>query len=825
MPESWGVFVLIAVVLAMAAAVGWMYLREMDSCPRPVKLLLAVLRFSVLLLLVILFLKPSISFKQVSTLKPTIGMVRDASLSFAQADEYRSNEALRQAANATGWDPDDLKQGAYSRAQVLERALARNDRAAIRALRDKGSIRVIDFAEAPSDVALLSPRSADEGRDRVPDASADDRDRGDGPTPAPDATRQTDRLPPLLADGSRTDLSRALRELLNDSNRLSAVIIASDGQDNGPDNPVELARRFAEKNIPVFTLGVGDPARPRNLAVTDVYVREKAQAREQFKVEARFYAEDIPDSEVDVQLIQRNLDGSGQVIDETLVATEPLQISAGGKLQLDFDHVVPTPGKFSYKVAIAPRDDEIDAADNERVSSVLEVVDEKIKVLLIAGAPTWDYSLVYPLLQRDENITLSCWLQSMDPARSQEGNQPIAKFPTTVEELGQYNVIMLIDPDPTRDFTEQWVASIRTFCQRNAGGLLYMAGPKFTNMFMSLNRFEGFKTILPVRFGDDSFYASAEADLQTASLRNTTGKMLVVQHNLDHPVMSFSKDQRANSQLWQKMPSIQWSYPTLSAKPGARVLLERGDNMTNQGNQPLLVAGRFGAGNVLYMGFSGTWRWRRLGVQAQYFDRFWIQVVRFLVENRSLQGSRRGYIDSDKSEYELGDTVTLIAEINDERFRPLTQPAVAALLRGTDGTTADVELKKLPGEDGLYEGAFVAQRIGTFQVYVNLPGTDQRTEIEEISFRVEPPSVESQAYWLNEKLLREIAEASGGQYFSIDQWDQLVAAVPATETPTDYNTPPEPIWDVHRPLRWIVFLIPFLLLTVEWAVRKRYRLL
>ena len=36
-----------------------------------------------------------------------------------------------------------------------------------------------------------------------------------------------------------------------------------------------------------------------------------------------------------------------------------------------------------------------------------------------------------------------------------------------------------------------------------------------------------------------------------------------------------------------------------------------------------MVTGRYGAGTVLYFGFHGTYKWRSLGVQSAYFDRFW----------------------------------------------------------------------------------------------------------------------------------------------------------------------------------------------------------
>ena len=185
--------------------------------------------------------------------------------------------------------------------------------------------------------------------------------------------------------------------------------------------------------------------------------------------------------------------------------------------------------------------DEIDGetitTDNERLSSELEVVDEKVRVLLIAGEPTWDYQHVRILLERDSNISVSCWLQSMDDTRPQEGNEQIQRLPRTIEELGKYNVVLMMDPNPN-EFDADWVDMLKTFCRNKAGGVFYMAGPKFTSEFLTLNRLGGVRDILPVRFGNTDFIATNQA-LATAT-NDKPGRLLLVSHNMDHPVLSLS---------------------------------------------------------------------------------------------------------------------------------------------------------------------------------------------------------------------------------------------------------------------------------------------
>ena len=72
LPESWGWFVFFGIVVAVGVAVFFLYLREINTASLPVKIVMAVLRFSVLLLLIVMLLKPSVFFRQVDEIKPVV---------------------------------------------------------------------------------------------------------------------------------------------------------------------------------------------------------------------------------------------------------------------------------------------------------------------------------------------------------------------------------------------------------------------------------------------------------------------------------------------------------------------------------------------------------------------------------------------------------------------------------------------------------------------------------------------------------------------------------------------------------------------------------
>lgn len=834
-PESWGVFVLIAVVAAIVTAVFWMYRREIDTCPRGIKLLMAGMRLAVLLLLIAMFLKPSIFYQQVSEIKPSITVLRDTSMSLARGDKYRDADQAKRLAELSGLSVDEISSGAATRVALLSSAMEKHPEL-VQQIRDKGSIRVVNFDDTAETVSVLPATESDSEDNSDSKSEKEDEDSAIDSDPDSQTTadeNETVEFPALSADGLGTNIWQALNVALEDSSRISSIVLLSEGQHNGAEDPIELAEKAASLGIPIIAVGIGDPNPPRNLKISEVYVRNKAYPDEPFEVESvlqtsRRNQTGLP-PQVTVTLNEQRIDpATGSAGASNIVASRDVDVPEdGGRIRVDFGHVNKVPGRYVYTVAVEQLDSETNPDDNQLTSSQLEIVDEKVKVLLVAGLPNWDFQQVQRLLLRDQTISLTCWLQSMDQSRPQEGNEPISQLPRTMAELGQYNVVILMDPNPA-EFDDQWAQLLKDFCKFKAGGVLFMAGPHFSGEFLTLNRLNGFRDLLPVKFGNNEFIDTTQAI--ASAVGEDSGTMQVVNHNLDHPVMSFKADSQQTQEIWGLMPGISWSFPTKDAKATARVLIERGDQVSADGNQPLLVSGRYGAGSVLFCGFQGTWKWRPLGLQAQYFDRFWVQVVRFLVETRSLQGSRRGFLDREKSEYELGQRVTLVARVLDTQFRPSTEQSVEAIVTADDGRTEKIELRLLPQQQGRYEGSFEARRPGNYQATIDLgPGSvsedPEKDLIEPISFRIVTPSAETGAYWLNEPLMAEIAQKSGGAYIPLDQIERLPDLLPTKITRAEFNSPPRPLWDASELLRWSVFLLPAVLLSLEWALRKYYKLL
>jgi len=842
LPSSWGVFVMLAIVATVVVVVYRLYRRENVEGPTWMRPLLITLRLLTLLFLLLLFLQPSISLLNRIRLRPSIAIARDSSASMARKDRLTDPNQSQKLAALTGFPQTGLEQGNFSRQELVNRLIGDGRGQWITDLRKKGAVRIVDFASDLKNVTTLPAidenlkANDSQKNDSESKATTETNSTADDSTTPSDEREDSNgselRIRPLTPDGVSTNLSRMLAELLSEDSNVGSIVLISDGQHNSSEDPIALAQKAARRDIPIYVIGIGDPTRPRNISVEEVYVRSKVRPEEPFEIEALVRGEDLETGAVELKLVEQPLDPKTKkpLGEERALETKPLQLEGQGRTRVSFQHSQMEPGLYAYRISAEPVRNEVSEEDNIRTSLPVEVIDDRVKVLLIAGGPQWDYQQVMRLLQRDSSIVLSCWLQSLDPERPQEGNESLKTLPRTLEELGQYNVVIMMDPDPTKDFDVEFMESLEKFLDTKAGGLLYMAGPQFSTEFLGRTTTGKIGSFLPVQIGD-----AEQLDFQTTLAESAdlmeAGVLVAETINLEHPIMSFHADPAKNQAQWEQIPNVFWTFPVVSAKPATKVLLKKVDPIDPTNNQPLLVSGRYGAGSVLFFAFNSTWRWRSVGIQAQYFDRFWIQVIRFLVESRSLQGQRQALLETDRLDYDLGDRVKLSAKVLDSQFQPLNDEKIVASVVTSDEVVLPLELRKVPGQSGEYQGVFVPQSTGQFSISLTLPdsaggadASDDQT-VQPASFRVKAPSVEAATYWLNEALLKKVAQVSGGKYFSMAQWQDVATQVPEKISETQYESRPEPLWDQTRWLRWSFFAIPVLLLSLEWALRKRAKLL
>ncbi|MFT4548290.1 MAG: putative membrane protein, partial [Verrucomicrobiales bacterium] len=538
-----------------------------------------------------------------------------------------------------------------------------------------------------------------------------------------------------------------------------------------------------------------------------------------FEIQAVLRAQGFAGEDVKVELVEVKVDADGgeaqQVVLDTLDVTIPED--GDGQQRLTFTHVPEEPGMRAYNVRVAPIADESNQEDNQPAAPLrVKVLDDNARILMISGTANWEYRALTRLFMREKMLNISCWLQTLDKGREQQGNTPISVLPSTKEALFEYDVVIMVDPDPA-EFDAAWIDLLSEFVREHSGGLLFMTGPINSGKFIMNNATSKIQDLLPVSLGD---VAALQADA-LGSTYETQWPLAVVASNVDRPIMRFFPDEAETLMQWKEMPGVFWSFPASRPKPASRVLIEHSNPnlIRDQVPRPLLVTGQFGSGRTTYIGFDGTWRWRVKGYDGEFFKRFWIQTTRYLVEGRALAGKRRGVIESDRFRYQVGDRIRLNAQLREPNFDPYDKEEVKAELSIPGREAEELTFKKIPNQPGKYEATIAASAAGNHSVTISLPGGDGETSID-ADFTVMLPIRETQESWLDKPGLIELAKSTGGQYFDVDQAASLASAVPSRVRRYETQSEPMPLWDNRT-----VLIALALLLTLEWAFRKKFKLL
>ncbi|MHC5078148.1 MAG: hypothetical protein ACYTHN_03975 [Planctomycetota bacterium] len=281
----------------------------------------------------------------------------------------------------------------------------------------------------------------------------------------------------------------------------------------------------------------------------------------------------------------------------------------------------------------------------------------------------------------------------------------------------------------------------------------------------------------------------------------------------------FSEDRQQNKEVWRTLPGFYYHFPVRSQKPGATILLRHtAPQASNRyGAQPLLAFHFFGPGRTVYMGFDETWRWR--SVAEDLFNVFWIQTVRYLAEGRLLGEKKRSLVLVDKDTYIVGETIQIRVRLLGEGYEPVDLPRIAVLIRSGNAWERVVELKKVVGRKGWFEGIFIPPQAGTYDIKPHDFGPASGGKDTLKSVNVTLPAIEFVHSNMDPDALAMFAEKTGGRLVPLEELHTLPDEIPTLREKAVISERPVKLWD-----HWLTLFVLIALLGFEWAMRKISRM-
>jgi hypothetical protein len=757
----------LAIVLAMlcCGATAWAYHRADPQLAKSRRWTMAGLRMALICMILLLLLQPVLRLVVEGSIRRSMLLMLDSSQSMSIADPRTTDGDIKRAMLAEGLldptaglkQPADLSKKTNPTRVVLLESVFRNSRLdLLNKLAKEYDLRPFGFAQAITDL-----------------------------TPAEGASTSDKKFPwagQLAATGTSTPIGDDLRELLSRSRGqpMAGIFLATDGQSNAGGSPLAAAEQARADGVPLFIYGIG-LSNPKDIIVSSVYAAEIAFVRDQVPVTVRVRGVGLVGQVGHIVLKLGN-----DTVDEK-------DVTFDGSEQAITMKLTPTvAGDFTVSASIAPRADEA-VKENNSASTSIKVIDGKIKVLLVDSAPRWEFKYLQAMLLRDRRVDLKCVLQDADESLSEDANSPYLKtFPQSKPELfDHFDLVILGDVDPA-GFSTQQLENIGDFVSKFGGGLLVVPGRQFGVAGLATSTLAN---LLPV----ETKSAEPAGGIKPIQLELSPAGQRV-------PMLRLSDDDQESKAIWAKLPPIYWDIAA-KAKPAAEVLLTDPTSVADEATRrAVLAVQQYGLGQVMYLGTDNTWRWRK-NVGDRYYVSLWGQMIQRLALPHLLGESKRTQLTSDKKSYGTGDRVTVFARLYDQGFAPLTDP-VANGTYVVDGHSTPLELRALPDEPGMYRGEFVAPSPGNYSFHMD------RDEKSVLSFSVTEAKLEFTQTAMNEPLLRQMADTSGGAFFREEDLYKLPDAV-KLKTETVRSTIELDLWSTPLILGLMIAVA-----TAEWVLRK-----
>jgi uncharacterized membrane protein len=593
---------------------------------------------------------------------------------------------------------------------------------------------------------------------------------------------------------------------------LGAVVLISDGIDTGRigEGPLDAATRATIEALgaPVHTIGLGEKSL-RDLSVAAVLADELAFVRTPVTIEAIIRQTGLPDRQVEVTLER----------DGRPVATRAVTLRGDrSEEKIAFDWLPDHPGNFVFRIWTPVLGGEALPGNNQQ-SFTLKVIRDRVRVLHLTGRPSWDERFLRAMLRRDPNVDLVSFFILRTETDEQPWNRndlsliPFPTFEIFEEQLHSFDLVIFQNFNYAPYGVEPFLPGVRDYVE--GGGAIAMIGGdlSFTSGGYGAT---ALRDVLPVELPPTppTITGANDADLTADSF-----KPRLTTEGHTHPVTSLLLDPRDNDLRWSRLPALEGINRVPKARAGSATLLVHPTLKGSDGKPaPVLVAGDAGKGRALALLTDSAWHWGFVaageGDDGRAFQRFWENAIRWLVRDPALTLLR---IELDRLEYRRNQPIA--ARVRAMHADYAAAPGVAVTL---SVVTAESPTSASAKPLRALEATTDAEGEAHVDVGVLPPGAyrltgqatiDGRAVTQEETFVVRAGGPELEDVAARDKVLREIAQVSGGTY-SFEEFTRAdirssrEIRVGRQETVEIWSAPP-------------LLLLGVALLAIEWTLRRR----
>ena len=538
-----------------------------------------------------------------------------------------------------------------------------------------------------------------------------------------------DSLEYLKFNEGSTNFADIFNNAEENKNNISSIVIASDGVINDGADPIFTAEKL---NIPVYVLGVGDTSHKNDVELRNILYNEYIYAQNTTEISTSIINKGYSNKNITISLYENNL----------LQYKTDITLSSNGIQNIKLPYNPKSGGEKKLTISVSKLIDEANYENNKQTFYV-KVMSNKVKVLVIAGSPSFDLSFVKNSLEADTNLTVNSITVIAKNKFLNNNNRK--------KLLDSANVFFLIgfpSKETPANFTNEIINQIKS------GNKPY---------FILLSNGIDFYTLKQM-----------ESDLPFTFSKNPEGvnevQPLISSNESTNPLIQNSSKDIVST--WNNLPPIYQQGTDFKAKPESDVIAKVKINNVPQ-NNPLIVTRKFGSKKSIAVLAKNIWKWKLLTANQNLdlFDRFIINCVKWLNASDEQKQVR---IKTSKKVYALGEDVEFSAQVYDQSFNPINDAEVNIKIKNGN-LTEEINLTAVG--NGLYEGTYQTNKTGdysfngTAKLNGKIIGTDNG------KFNVGEVDIEMVSSRMNYEFLKLLANNTGGKFYNSENYSGLYKAL------------------------------------------------
>jgi uncharacterized membrane protein len=599
---------------------------------------------------------------------------------------------------------------------------------------------------------------------------------------------------PAEPTGRETAIGKAMLEAVRreKGSRLSSLVILSDGANNSGVAPLIAARQLKGQQIPVVTVGFGSEQAgdgSRDVVLRDVVAGPTVYVKNQLQIKGNVLARGFANQTLDLEMYVEGQDGP--------VATKRLRVPENADLIpiTGLTYVPQTAGEKKVTFTVKPKEGEL-VASNNSVSTFISVLKGGVSVLFLQGPHfTWEYKYLVRALDASPDIQADLRVVRT-PARRSEGELSDDLF-----TRGRYDVYIL--SDLPADHLSPAQAALLARAVENGVGLIMLGGRSSFGAGGWANT--EVERVLPVAMSPRDGQFEPEGGVRFVP--NSRG--------LESYLIQVAPTPAESRKVWELLPPLSGINRLGQLKPTATVFGQTEGNRP----EPIMVGAEAGGGRTLVFG-GETWVWARSTDQGRLAHmKFWRQAI-FWLAHKEDQGENEVKIALDSRRISTGQKLDFTATARDGKGNRISDVQYEARIESAgDEPSKYAEQPPMFSKGDESRGTFIASKAPPGDYRLTVTATRDGREIgrDSARFLVYEDDRELENPAADRSLLRQIAEASGGEFLAPEQLTRYLQSLRGKLFTESVSQTERKIWD-----NWPFLLLFATLLTLEWWLRKRH---